>query len=153
MSIASSRVRILTLLLFLCIAAPFSLRAASANLHLEVLLVWGTNDQPPPEPKLKPVEPELAQKLQKAYKWKKYFEVNRKTVKISEGANEQLTMSEHCSLQIKNLVHERVEVRLIGEGKPVSRHLESLPKGHTLILAGDAKNDTAWFIVLRQIKN
>lgn len=136
----------------LWLTAPSIMAADAAGMHLEVVLVWGTNEAKPDDPNLKELDPGLAKKLGRApYKWKNYFEVRRKEVNVALKSTEKLPMSKHCSLEIRNLGNERLEVKLIGQGKPVSRSVESLPMGHTMILGGDGTNDTAWLIVLRQI--
>jgi hypothetical protein len=123
-----------------------------SDLNVEAVLVWGTNSEKPAAKKLRELEPDLARKLGKSpYKWKNYFEVERKSVVSPVNVTKRLIMSERCELEVKNLGDERVEVKLIGQGKPVSRHVESLPPGYTVVLSGDDKNDTCWMIVLRQI--
>ncbi len=135
----------------LCLVGPRTASAGGDSMQIQAILVWATNEETPNDKKLKEVDPELAKRFRHTpYKWKYYFEVERKEIGLTEKASSRLPMSEHCALEIRNLGDERVEVKLIGEGKPVSRHLEYLPKGQTVVLGGDAKNDTAWFIVLRQ---
>ena len=133
------------------VSLPRHAAAGAAEMTVQAVLVWGTNGEKPPNKDLKELEPELARKLSKApYKWKNYFEVDRRLLTVSPSENKHVAMSEHCELEIKNLGDERIEVKLIGRGKPVSRNVESLPPGHTMILSGDDKNDNAWLIVLRQ---
>jgi hypothetical protein len=123
----------------------------STEMTVQAVLVWGTNGEKPPNKNLKELEPELARKLSKApYKWKNYFEVDRRLITIPANTNKHVPMSEPCELEIKNLGDDRIEVKLIGRGKPVSRHVEPLPMGQTMILSGDDKDDNAWLIVLRQ---
>ena len=152
MSIQPTLVWLSATLVCLGLNWPRAAVAGGSDMTVEAVLVWGTNSEKPPNKKLKELEPELARKLGKApYKWKNYFEVNRKTVDIAPSNLKRLPMSEHCELEIKNLGDDRVEVKLIGQGKPVSRNVEPLPMGHTMILSGDDKNDNAWLIVLRQV--
>ncbi len=127
--------------------------AATREMHLEAILVWGTNDPKPKDRDLKELDTELSKKLCKAapYKWKNYFEVNRKTIKVSPKTTGKLVVSEHCQLEIQNLGEERLEVKLIGEGKAVSKHSESLPMDHIFVLSGPTKDDAAWLVILRQV--
>jgi trehalose-6-phosphatase len=141
----------LTLLLgALCFNTP-RLFAADANLRLEAVLVWATNVQKTNDTNLKELEPALAKKFRKAYKWNYYYEVRRKEATIAGKEATKVPISEKCALEIKHLGEERVEVRLIGKGKPVARSVESLAHGHLMIVAGEDKNDTAWFVVMRQL--
>jgi hypothetical protein len=120
-------------------------------MKLEAVLVWGTDGAKPPDRDLKDLEPGLAKKLDKMhFKWKNYFEVSRKTATVAAQATKQISMSERCSLEIKNLGGDRIETKHFGQGKQVLRRVDSLPQGETVILAGDDKNDNAWLIILRQ---
>jgi hypothetical protein len=141
-------------LLALCLFAT-GLRVESAQagdaLTIQAQLVWGTNDPESPNPKHKPVDAELAKKLSKApYRWKYYFEVKRLDTTLALGETKPLSMSEKCKIDIKNMGGEKVEVKLYGEGKPVSKHVEKLVNDWPLVLSGNAKNDTAWLVVIQK---
>jgi hypothetical protein len=60
-------------------------------------------------------------------------------------------MSEHCMLTVRSLGDNRFEVKLQGDGKPVSTHTETLQDDWPLILSGDAKNNTAWLVVIQKV--
>jgi len=59
-------------------------------------------------------------------------------------------VSKSCSLQVKNLGGQKVEVTLIGKGKEAGKITQALPKGELLVVGGNAENATAWFVVLKQ---
>ena len=42
--------------------------------------------------------------------------------------------------------------KLYGQGKMVVRKTQKIKAGELLVLAGDDKNDTAWFVVLSQVE-
>ncbi len=153
MSVQRTLVQLSALLFVFCFTAEPLVAADSSTLHLQIVLVWASNGQKPSDKNAKELEPDLTKRLRKTpYKWKDYYEVRRKAVSVTANNIEKLPMSSRCSLEIKNSGSERVEVKLIGEGKPVSRQVESLPRGHIMVIAGDDKNDTAWLILLRQQK-
>jgi hypothetical protein len=132
-------------------ALPLLTGAAHADqMHVEVILVWATNDERSPDPKHKPVDAELAQKLRKSpYRWKNYFEVSRQKLAIPTGqAKKDIKISEHCTIDLKNLGDNWAEIKFYGDGRLISTHKEELP----LTLAGDAKNDTAWLVVIRKVE-
>jgi hypothetical protein len=122
------------------------------TMKVEAQLVWGTDDAVSPNPKHHPIDADLARRLQKApYRWKNYFEVNRQIVEVRVGETKtNIPMSKRCTLDIKNLGENRVEVKLHGDGKPVSTHRESLAKNGMFVLGGDAGNQTAWFVTIRK---
>jgi hypothetical protein len=144
-----------SLFLALCLlAVTLGAEVARAGdaLSIQAQLVWGTNDQQPPDFKHKPIDAELAKKLSKApYRWKYYFEVKRMDAALALGETKPLSMSEKCKIDIKNAGGDMVEVKLYGEGKPVSKHTEKLVNDWPLILSGDAKNDTAWLVVIKKV--
>src|SRR5579859_7979329 len=127
-----------------CLALLGSAGVASAEepLHAEALLVWGTNDPLSPDPKHVPVDTILAKKLagsNSPYKWKHYFEVPpRQPLNISVGETKKgIRISKNCTLDVKNLGKNRVEVHLYGEGKPVLINTEPFDD-RLLIYAGPA---------------
>lgn len=129
-----------------------SARAYAGEMKLEALLVWGTNDAKSPNPKHKPVEAEVAKKLQALpFKWKNYFEVKRERFTLAEGETKDVTMSKVCVIKVVKLGDEKLEVSVFGKGKQVSKITQALPKNDMIVTGGDAENLTAWFVVLRQV--
>lgn len=142
----------------LCLAVICCARASYAtedeSLHAEAILVWGTNDPQSPDPKHIPVDNYLLKKLTNSpYKWKYYFEVPpRQPLDIAVGETKKgIHISQPCSLDVKNLGKNRVEVHLYGKGKPVLVNTEPFDDRY-LIYAGPSANETAWFVVIRKIK-
>jgi hypothetical protein len=131
-----------------CLAA----RVHAGELKLEAQVIWGTNDATSPDPKHKPAEAEVARKLKsQPFKWKNYFEVNRKTFSVAQDETKKVPMSKECELQVKNLGKQQVEVTLIGKGKSTGKITQALPKRELLVTGGNAANSTSWFVVLRQV--
>ena len=96
----------------------------------------------------------MARRLRKLpYRWKNYFLVSKQTVNVADGQTKpKIPMSKRCIVDIKNLGGDRVEVRLHGDGKPVSIHREALPMHQLLILSGDAGNETGWLVIIHRIE-
>jgi len=140
------------LALCLGMAALLGAPAYAQNLKVEAKLVWGTDDSKSPNPKHHPLDPTLARRLGKSpYRWKNYFEETQQIVEVPVGQTKsKIIMSPRCVLEIKNLGDERVEVRLHGNGKPVSIHKESLKDNGLLVLGGEAENETAWLVTIRK---
>lgn len=128
--------------------------SASEPIHIEALLIWGTNDPMSPDPRHVPVDPKLARKLARGpYRWKYYYQVNRVLVSLAPGETRKaVKMSSKCSLDMSNPDDGRIEVTLHGDGKKISKHVEPFPKGKVFIMGGDAKNETAWFVALTRIE-
>jgi hypothetical protein len=127
----------------------FSARAEAPILDLEVRLIWASNDPKSPNPDHKSLDTKLTKWLGTKFKWKYYFEVKRQVAAIPLNESRKINMSKTCDLEVKNLGDSRIDVKFFGAGKPVNKMVHSLPKGDWLVIAGDDKNDTAWFVVLR----
>ena len=123
---------------------------AKDDLKLRVQLIWGTNSEKPPGKGLKEVEAEIAKSLRNIFKWRNYFEVTRKSVEVAaKTSTPRVRLSEECEVEIENLGNSTIEVRLYGEGKYLTTARQSVAGGRTLSIAGNARNETAWFVVLK----
>ncbi|MDB6121504.1 MAG: hypothetical protein JWQ71_497 [Pedosphaera sp.] len=118
------------------------------DLHIKCIVVWATNDE---TSKYKEISPELEKKLLVApYKWKHYYEVHKTNTVLAPKQTKKLKMSEHCLLEATNPNDGRIQVNLVGEGKPVSKNVEPLKVGQTVAFSGDAKNDAGWFVMIHR---
>ena len=135
----------------LCCACSFLARSGSADMNLQAQLVWGTNKEKPDDPKLKEVDPSVAEKLRKVFKWKNYFEVKRQNLTVAPGTPKKIKMSDECEIEVQNLGSSSIEVKLYGKGKLAVRKTQKISPSELLVLAGDDKDDTAWFLVLSQL--
>lgn len=137
------------LLCFLALTLTLDIAQASASeVKFQAILIWGTNSDKPSDPKLKEVDANFVEKLKKIFKWNHYFEVNRHSASVADTKSEKFKLSEKCEVEIKNLGKAMIEVKLYGEGKLVRKVTHPMPPGESLVLAGDDKNDTAWFILI-----
>ena len=127
---------------------------SAAQMKVELVLLWGTDDSKPPEGKdYKPIDPALKGKLKDLpLKWKNYFEVRRTNMVIKAGEGTKQAVSEKCEVDFKNFDNTNVEVSLIGKSKEVMKRKQALPKGEVLVLGGNAPNATAWLVVLKRIE-
>ncbi len=64
----------------------------------------------------------------------------------------KVPLSEKCAIEVKNLGQSSVELTLFGKGAQVLKRTQALPKGETLVLAGNAPNATAWLVVLKRLE-
>lgn len=139
----------------LCLALAMVWNCAAvtqaADLKVEVKLIWGSNADSSPDPKHKKLDTNLTEFFKKTYKWKNYFEVNRKNVTIPEGKQVPVPLSDVCKVEVKYLGGNRIEVKLYGHGKLVITGIHNLPQNDRLVIAGDDKNDSAWFIAFKRL--
>ena len=120
----------------------------AADGKLEIQLVWGTNGETSPDATHKPLEESLAKKLS-MFKWKKFFVVNRQEVPVSESV-QKVRLSDQSEIDIKSLGGSRYEINVFGKGKHVLKKTGRITKGGPFVIAGDDKNDCAWFILIRE---
>lgn len=121
---------------------------AAPDPKVQAILVWGTDELKPDNRSLKTLDRKLHERLAKVFKWQHYFEVNRKSSDLPSGKSHGLKLSEECSVEIKVLPDNIAEVKLIGKGKTLVTRRHSLSKAEALVLAGDDRNNNAWFVVL-----
>ena len=141
------------LFLFLGLFGWFGLSAAETGtngtaLQLQARLVWGTDDSKPPKPDVTDLDPKLQTKLKAVFKWKNYFQCKTENLSVPASGSKRVKLSNQCEIDIENQGSSFVEVKLYGEGKLLVKKRQAITPGEHLILAGDGKNDTAWFVVL-----
>jgi hypothetical protein len=138
--------------LFLLIHTFSPLAADAADMQLEALLVWGTNQQKSPDPKHKPVSADLKKQLQQLpLKWTNYFEVNRVKFSVPSSGTSKVPLSEKCAIDVKNHGHDRIEVAVFGKGKQIATRNQELPKQGTLVLGGDSPGTNCWLAVIKRV--
>jgi hypothetical protein len=139
------------------IAATIGLALATASAgerKMEARLIWGTNGDKSPEPSHKPLEGDLAKKLNEMpLKWKNYFEVTRKVFVVNDKAYTNIVMSKKCTIEVKDKGNNNVTVKLYGEGTQVNRIDKPLPKGEVITIGGDDKGKNAWLITVRPVED
>ena len=141
------------LLLALVILPVLAADSPGSEAKLEAQLVWGSNEEKAPKPELKPVTAEIEKKLKcLPFKWQHYFEVRRKQFAVAPDGTQKVQLSKDCTIVVKKLANDMVEVTLLGQDKTVGSIKQKLPAGETLVLGGNAENFTSWFVVLRQVK-
>jgi hypothetical protein len=137
-----------------CVLLVFAEPAVQgAEMKLEIQLLWGTDKETSPDPKHKPVEPDVKAKLSKLpLKWNNYFLVQSQKLSVLPGETKKAELSERCSVDVKNVRASEVEISLYGKGHELLKRAQSLPKGEILILGGNAPNETSWLVVIKRIE-
>lgn len=147
----SSRMFLRALLILIGVSAwewQVATATAAPDAKVQAILVWGTDEVKPDKKSLKQLDGKLHEKLAKVFKWQHYFEVSRKSSDLPAGKPQGLKLSDECSVEIKVLPDNIAEVKLIGKGKTLVTRRHSLAKAEALVLAGDDRNNNAWFVVL-----
>lgn len=140
-----------TCLFTLVVVSTSPVFAANETVY-QVQLIWGTNGDKPKDQPLKDVDAKLEKKLKGVFKWKNYFEVNNKPLSVPKETAQRLKLSDKCDIEVEDLGGSRAEVRLYGEGTLVVKKAQTVVPGEMIVLAGNSKDDTAWFVVLTPAK-
>ncbi len=134
----------------LLVPAHAGFAAPDDSVNIEAQLIWGTNDAKP-DPKYKPVGSKMSERLKHSpFKWDHYYECNRQTFRVKLNEAKKETMSKRCEIQVTYVGDSQIRFELWGNGQLVNTVTQPLPKGELLIIGGDAENNTAWFVILRQ---
>jgi hypothetical protein len=139
-------------LLITFLIAAVTTAAQAKELKLETKLIWGTNDEKSPKKEHELVDEATAKKLRKVFPWKNYF-VEKKVIGhvLSRGTN-QFKLSDKCTIEITELEGPKVEVKLIGKGRPVHKATKELRKGEWFVYTGDDdKKECAWFVIITEL--
>ena len=141
-------------LLFL--ALVFSLMAVGAHaeeIKLEAKLIWASNQPTSPKKEHKLADEATAAKLKKTFPQWQYFFVETNVVKtIPSRSSNRFVLSKECTLEIAELEGPRVEVKLIGNGKPVHKTIKEISKGGWFVYTGDDKHESAWIVIVTQLE-
>ena len=139
-----------------CLAASFFgvANTRAADMKLEAQLVWGTTNSTSPDPKHKPIAPDIKKKLDGLpFKWENYFVVNRTNFAVPAKGTMRVRLSEKCEIQVKDLGNSKIEVTHFGKGNEVWKGAQALSKGEIFpVLGGNAPNKTAWLMVLKRLE-
>jgi hypothetical protein len=125
---------------------------AGADTVFQVQLIWGTNADSPPDKEFKDVDPKIQAQFKGIFKWKKYYEVSRKSLSVPKDGAPKLKLSDKCEIQVQDLGGGRAEIRLFGNGKLVVKQFQKIVPGNPVVLAGDCDDASAWFVVLTPAK-
>lgn len=146
-----SRLRRGGLMLASVLLAFTTLAASASDLKFEVLLIWATNAETSPNPDHKPVSPEVRKLLKNLpLKWKNFFLVKRVNFSMPHRSSKKVDLSDKCSIEIRHIVDNEIEVSLIGKGEPVLKRTQTLREGKSLVLGGNAPDETGWLVVLKR---
>jgi hypothetical protein len=130
-------------LIALCAFATSSFAAPPI---VKLTLVWGTDEEKPADPKLKPADAKMVEQFRQMCKWKNYFEVTNTTATVT-AATSKIRLSPKCELELQT-VDKDLAAKFFGEGKLIYQGKSKMESGKHWGIAGSDKNATAWFVVL-----
>ena len=116
-----------------------------------VQLVRGTEANQPPVPGCKQVGPRLAGTFCPVFKWKSYWELNRREVAVLPGCAMRVKLGNGREAEIDLRNPKQHRVAAFQNGELVDRTIS--PAGEAMtIIGGNRDGKSIWFIVVRRDK-
>ena len=94
----------------------------------------------------------IRKKLARVFKWMHYYQLNSKRLNIADATTKSAKLSKTASIKVTNRKNDQIAVSLYSKGKMLVQKSQSLKPGQHMVLAGNTKSDSAWFIVLSKVK-
>jgi hypothetical protein len=139
----------LILLFTICLTASLSRATAAEPVTFYVQLVRGTQSDQPPEPGAILVGPKLATNFVSALKFKHFWELERKCVRVETGQLLSLNLKNDHQVEIDlRDLHSR-KVTAFRKGKIVERVSRPIGNGMTIIGSGGGAGNCSFVIVRR----
>ena len=129
------------LLALLCTAAP-----EKRTLYVQVIL--GCDQDRPSNPAHKEIGPKLAAKLSPVFRWKHYWETERRKVEFDPAKVTRLTLANERTLEIERLKTGEFEVRLFRKSGLLTKARQP-GQGGMAILGGEQPSKDSFFVVVR----
>ena len=98
------------------------------------------------------VPADIKKKLARVFKWMHYYQLSSRQLNIADATTESAKLSRAATIKVTNKKSGKVAVSLFSKGKMLVQKTQSLKPGHHMVLAGNTKTDSAWFIVLSKSK-
>jgi hypothetical protein len=140
--------RLAVLLLMILAATPSRVGAGNGSETFYVQLIRGTDNDTPPEPGAQPAGPALSRHLQ-MFKWKYYWEVERRTVVLNVGGKSRQRIMPRRELEIVLSAPGEMIVSIYADGKLTRRRTQAIETAF-YIAGGDSDPSQSWFIVVRR---
>ncbi len=133
----------------LLLATTAHVTAQADPVTVQARLVLGTSKEQKDQME---VSAGIKRKLARVFKWKHYYELNLKHLKIADAATKSAKLSRAASIEVTNRKNGKVAVSLFSKGKMLVQKAQNLKPGNHMVLAGNTESDSAWFIVLSKAK-
>lgn len=135
-------------LLLLCFLATIVRGATAEPSVLYVQVIRGSDQERPAGANYQEVGPKLSAKLSPVFRWKHYWETERKKVQLEHGKITKVALANQRSLEIERLKSGELEVRLFRRSGLITRTRQANDK-RMAILGGEDAGKESFFVVVR----
>ncbi len=135
------------LLLFVFLSA-ITHAAAAEHSTLYVQVIRGTDQDMPADTNFREIGPKLSSKLSPVFRWKHYWETERKKVQVDPAKVTKVLLANQRTLEIERLKSGDTEVRLTRRSRLVTKARQA-STGRMTILGGEDSSKDSFFVVVR----
>jgi len=143
-----NRVRLFLSLLLVSAVGQATAATATDHTTLFVQVIWGTDHEKPAGAKYRQIGPKLSAKLSPVFKWKYYWETERRKVHVAHDKVTRILLSQHRTLEIERLKSGDTEIRLTRRSGLVTKARQA-SSGRMVILGGEDSSKDSFFVVVR----
>ena len=143
--------RDVAILVMLAFALAGAASAGQDATTFYVQLIRATEANRPPEPGCKGVGARLAGTFRPVFKWKGYWEMNRRRVAVASGQTARVRLGNGREVEINLRNPKERRVAAFQNGQLVERTIS--PAGEAMtIIGGNRDGKSVWFIIVRRDK-
>jgi hypothetical protein len=113
-----------------------------------VQVIRGTDKEKPSDASYRQIGPKLAGRLSPVFRWKHYWEVERKQVQLKGSEVTKVALAGQRTLEIERLKSGETEVRLFRRSGLVTKNRQAA-HGKMMILGGEESSRDSFFVVVR----
>jgi hypothetical protein len=113
-----------------------------------VQVIWGTDKERPAGTTYPAIGPKLSAKLSPVFRWKHYWETERKKVQLDPSKVTKVALTNHRALEIERFKSGETEVRLFRRTGLVTKNRQPSPE-RMFILGGEDSTRDSFFVVVR----
>jgi len=113
-----------------------------------VQVIWGTDHDRPAGSHYREIGPKLRAKLGPVFRWKHYWETERKKVQIDASRVTKVQLANHRTLEMERMKSGEMEVRLFRRSGLVTKSRQPV-NGRMHILGGEDSSKDSFFVVVR----
>jgi hypothetical protein len=135
-------------LFLLCFAFAVIHASAAETKTLYVQVILGTDQDKPAGSNYREVGPKLKARLSPIFRWKHYWETERKKVSADLAKVTKVSLGHQRAIEIERLRSGEIEVRLFRRTGLVTKNRQ-LANGHMIILGGEDSSRDSFFVVVR----
>src|SRR5437870_3868794 len=111
-----------------------------------VQLIRATNQDDPENATWKPIGLKLRERLCPVFRWKNYWEVDRKVARMEPGKVSKTVLGKICIVEMELVSSTHSEIRIFRDGKLISKARRCIDSP-MWIAGGDRSPNQAWFVV------